>query len=108
MLEYGQESLVEEVLLKVGKNTEFSEDFRVFELEVMGKYAEPIMIVQQGMKYLQRGVKTPDIYNAVISNSIKVQRKKDLVEDLIIEAKKSFPDQEEHYNSFLPLLNYEA
>ncbi|MGB0454336.1 MAG: tetratricopeptide repeat protein [Bacteriovoracaceae bacterium] len=97
---------VDEIMLRVGEYHEFSEEYKVFEFEIFSYYGKPAKIVQEGLNYIQKGVKTPRIYEAVIKASIDIERKKDLIEDIVIEAKKAFPEHGNKYERMLKNISY--
>lgn len=97
LIEFKIFSVVDEILMKLGEYHEFSDEYKIFEYEVMSHYGKPAKIVKEGMDFIQQGVKTVRIYDAIIKSSIDLERKPHVIEDLVIEAKKAFPGSAQHF-----------
>lgn len=100
LIEFKIYSCVDEILKKLGEYHEFSDEYKIFEYEVMSHYGKPAKIVKEGMDFIQAGVKTVRIYEAILKASIDLERKAHVIEDLILEAKKAFPGSAQRFDDF--------
>ena len=49
------------------------------------------------MDFIEQGVKTIGIYNAIIKSSIDLERNAHVIEEIVEEAKKAFPGSAQHF-----------
>jgi tetratricopeptide (TPR) repeat protein len=68
--------------------------FKIIEFKIKANNPrfKPLQIVKSASDLIANNIKSPEIYKYLILNSIKGKRKKDLIDDLIYEMNKEFPE----------------
>lgn len=76
------------------KDTLKSHQYKIIEFELIAhsKKYKALQLVKIGSDLLAQNIKSPIIYKYLIEKSIQAKRKTDLIQDLIHECKKEFPD----------------
>lgn len=78
---------------KFAHDADNSIDFQVLELEYLERAGRSTQAMTMGIELLKKGMKTFNVYQAVIRASIKMKRGVDVVNDLVNAAASSHPDK---------------
>lgn len=73
----------------------------VFLFELFARESLTPKTLEKGRKLLNSGVKAPEIYQILIEKLISGGAKLTMIEDLVLDAKKDFPDLSEKFDNFL-------
>lgn len=99
---------VEKILKLVSETFDITQEVETFEFEIETFFKDDDYIFSEGIKNLKKGLKSIDIYENIIKASIKLERKKYIIEDLIYEAQKEFPQDAERLAVYFTQLKDEA
>lgn len=81
------------IIDKFAQDADNSLDYQVLELEYMERAARYTKVLTLGIGLLQKGMKTFNVYQAVIRTSIKMKRNVNIVHDLVNSAASSHPEK---------------
>lgn len=94
---------IEKILEKVAKHNFESLLGEIFIFEIETLYKDTDYILSEGLKNIKQGIKSELIYENVIKAHIEAARRRDIIEDLVYDAAKDFPDRSEFFHIFLTI-----
>ncbi|EQC50632.1 lipopolysaccharide assembly protein LapB [Bacteriovorax sp. DB6_IX] len=75
--------------------------FIALEYDVMAPRRSAQENISEGMQLINQNVKSYKIYETIITSSVKTGRRKEVIEDLVFEACKEFPDYSEQFKRYI-------
>lgn len=75
--------------------------FIALEYDVMAPRRSAQENISEGMQLINKNVKSYKIYETIITSSVKTGRRKEVIEDLVFEACKEFPDYSEQFKRYI-------
>ncbi|MCO4793628.1 MAG: hypothetical protein KC493_07955 [Bacteriovoracaceae bacterium] len=82
-----------ELIDKFSEEAENSMDYQVLELEYLERAGRHSKAMAVGINLLKKGMKTFNVYLAVIKSSVKMKRNIDVISELVDAAAKTHPDR---------------
>jgi tetratricopeptide (TPR) repeat protein len=73
-------------------------DFQIVQLQILSQSPRTLaQAFKLGLELIARGHKRQEVYENVIKLAVKLKRKPEVIEDLVFDASKLFPDQAESF-----------
>lgn len=101
LVEIDQPDIANEIIQKYKAEHGESDEFKLMEFECNLHVLDPAQLLREGTELARKNIKSPLLYKGLIKASIKIKRKQNSIDDLIIEAQQSFPQESETFKKLL-------
>jgi DNA-binding NarL/FixJ family response regulator len=98
----GLEKETKSLLGRVPEAVKQSNEVRLAELSLLQKQGKPYEVLKHGLELVRQGVREASLYETLITISLELNRRIELVEDLVWRAGKDFPDKKADFERYLP------
>jgi tetratricopeptide (TPR) repeat protein len=95
VIEAGMQDEARNMMGRVGPEVVTAPEVRVAELSALERSSGPMEVLQRALDMINNGVKTKNLFRLAIEKSRELNRRPELIEDLVLQAQKTFPDAPE-------------